>query len=33
MTTAELNQAKTWANNGGFDPQRIFVTGAAKLEE
>lgn len=33
MTTAELNQAKTWANSGGFDPQRIFVTGAAKLEE
>lgn len=33
MTRAELDQASAWANNGGFDPQRTFVTGAAKLEE
>lgn len=33
MTPAELDQARAWANSGGFDPQRIFVTGAAKLEK
>ena len=33
MTRTELDQAKAWAVNGGFDPQRTFVTGAAKTEE
>ncbi len=33
MTHADLEQAKTWANFGGFDPQRTYVTGAARLEE
>jgi pyruvate formate lyase activating enzyme len=33
MTQPELDQAGAWARSGGFDPQRIFVTGAAKLEE
>jgi pyruvate formate lyase activating enzyme len=33
MSPSELDQAKAWANLGGFDPQRTFVTGAARLEE
>lgn len=33
MTQAELDQAGEWARTGGFDPQRIFVTGAAKMED
>jgi pyruvate formate lyase activating enzyme len=32
MTQAELDQAGAWARSGGFDPARVFVTGAAKLE-
>lgn len=33
MSQAELDQAGAWARSGGFDPARIFVTGAAKLED
>jgi pyruvate formate lyase activating enzyme len=33
MTHTELDQAKTWAVSGGFDPQRTFITGAAKPED
>jgi pyruvate formate lyase activating enzyme len=33
MTRAELDLANTWAHSGGFDPQRIFITGAARLED
>lgn len=33
MTRAALDQARNWANEGGFDPQRTFVTGAARLQE
>jgi len=33
MSRAELDQASAWARSGGFDPQRTFVTGAARLEE
>jgi len=33
MLQADLDQAGTWARSGGFDPARIFVTGAAKLED
>ena len=33
MTQADLDQAGVWARSGGFDPARVFVTGAAKLED
>lgn len=33
MTQAGLDQAGAWARSGGFDPARVFVTGAAKLED
>jgi pyruvate formate lyase activating enzyme len=33
MSRAELDQASAWARSGGFDPQRTFVTGAARLED
>ena len=33
MTQADLDQAAAWARSGGFDPARIFVTGAHKLED
>jgi pyruvate formate lyase activating enzyme len=33
MTQTDLDQAATWARSGGFDPARVFVTGAAKLED
>lgn len=32
MTAAALEQARTWATSGGFDPQRTFITGAARVE-
>lgn len=32
MTTAALEQARSWATSGGFDPQRTFITGAARAE-
>jgi pyruvate formate lyase activating enzyme len=32
MTKAALEQAGAWAIAGGFDAERTFVTGAAKLE-
>ena len=32
MTAAALEQARTWATGGGFDPQRTFITGAARVE-
>jgi pyruvate formate lyase activating enzyme len=31
MTKEELAQSGAWANAGGFDPERTFVTGAAKI--
>jgi len=33
MTQADLDQAGTWARSGGFSPERVFVTGAARLED
>jgi pyruvate formate lyase activating enzyme len=33
MTQADLDQAGAWARSGGFNPARVFVTGAAKLED
>lgn len=33
MSRAELDLANTWAQSGGFYPQRTFVTGAARLED
>ncbi len=32
MSKAELEQAGAWAKAGGFDAERTFVTGAAKME-
>ena len=32
MTAAELGQAGEWARSDGFDPARVLVTGAAKVE-
>lgn len=32
MTRNEMDLAAAWANSGGFDPLRTFVTGAAKVE-
>jgi pyruvate formate lyase activating enzyme len=32
MSKADLETAAIWAHSGGFDPQRTFVTGAAKFE-
>lgn len=32
MTATELAEAERWAQMGGFNPQRTFVTGAAKVE-
>jgi pyruvate formate lyase activating enzyme len=32
MTRSEMDLAASWAKSGGFDPQRTFVTGAAKVE-
>ncbi len=32
MTKKDLAEAEGWAKASGFDPQRIFVTGAARLE-
>ena len=33
MTQSDLDQAGIWARSGGFDPARIFITGAVKLED
>lgn len=33
MTKERLAQAGEWAKAGGFDPDRIFVTGAARVED
>ncbi len=33
MTKDQLSQAGEWAKAGGFDPSRIFVTGAARVED
>lgn len=33
MSQSDLSQAGIWARSGGFDPQRTFVTGAARFEE
>jgi pyruvate formate lyase activating enzyme len=32
LTRAEMEQAGAWARNSGFDPQKISVTGAARVE-
>ncbi len=32
LTRAELEQVGRWASTSGFDPQRVFVTGAARVE-
>ena len=32
MTREELDMVETWARESGFDPQRVSVTGAARLE-
>ncbi len=32
LTRQELDIASVWAKGSGFDPERIFVTGAARLE-
>jgi pyruvate formate lyase activating enzyme len=33
MTAAELEQAGAWARANGLDPERVFITGAAKVPE
>ena len=33
QTRAELDEIGSWAKSSGFDPGRIFVTGAARVEE
>jgi pyruvate formate lyase activating enzyme len=32
MSAADLTQAGQWARSAGFEPERIFVTGAARVE-
>ena len=32
LTRVELEQVGKWASSSGFDPQRVFVTGAARVE-
>ncbi len=33
MTKADLVEVESWAKESGFDPRRVFVTGAARFED